>query len=386
MANLSKASNAQVLFACYLLMRQARQLLRMNRTLHLMQHDPGTEPWVDHVVIPCFEESATAPDTATFFQRHHPSVRVTFLVAAAESGQSTAVALREARAEVVTISGDDHSKAALINAFARLTEAPFALYDADSTPTSLPIRPSSEVEVVQQLSHYHHNKNADGFWGGVALNQTRWSFSFEANNARRRHGWYLVGHGLAIYPELLRRQPFLSGIHGEDLELGYRLSYCGGQIRVDVSGIDHAEVPTSVEELIEQSSRWFIGEVSALRQVVGRYGFKSHLLMRICGLGFWLLGPPCLVAVVAASLRYRRWVALVALSLAAGVELASFRRLNKWLEAEGLSPARKLSSLVGYWVKPALFSLGGFRAITRYHLGYSSRGPKKARQDSHLEG
>ena len=383
MARLRAWGRAQVLFASCLLVRQVLQLSRMTRTTRLMAREPTTELTVDHVVIPCFEESQTAPATAAFFEQCYPTVTVTFLVAANEDDQATANALRESRIAMFVVSGDDHSKAALVNAFASVADAPFALYDVDSAPTSLPCRPLVGSEVVQQLSFYRPRRNAGSLWEGVALNQTRWALSFEANNARRSHGWYLVGHGLAIDPQLLRRQPFRRDIHGEDLELGYRLSYGGGRIRIDFGGFDRAEVPTSFDELIEQSSRWFIGEVAALEQVLKRYGLRLGLLVRVAGLGYWLLGPLGLAVVFVTSVRRRCWLALIALLLAAGIDAASYLRLNRWLATRGMPTAPTPVGLVGFWLKPVLFSLGAIRASTRYRFGFSSRGPKKARHDSY---
>ena len=380
MATRPAADTVPLVLACWLFLRQARRLRQLHRTIRLLDGSPQTEPTIKQVVIPCFEESEAAPITAAFFNSRYPETPVTFLVSAAEPQQATTVALRNHPVEVELVAGSNHTKAALVNAFSSHAESPFALYDADSAPVTLPAQPAFPTEVIQQLALYIPPSGAGAFWRGVGLNQSRWALSFEASNSQRRHGWYLVGHGVAIHPALLREHPFHPDImHGEDLELGYRLSYLGVRLRIDYSGVDHCEVPTGIDELIEQSARWFIGEVGALSQSVRRFGPRPRLLLRFCGLGYWVVGPAWLAALVATSVRRRRWSTLVVLIAASNLELMSFTRLNNWFEARGLPTARNASGLAGYFVKPAIFSLGALRAFIRYRLGYAASSPRKAR-------
>ena len=362
--------------------RQVLRLLQLNRTLRSMSLGPDAERRVQHAVIPCFGESDTAPDTAMFFRQQHPDVEVTFVTAASEDQQATASALRGVGAETVIVSGADCCKAGLVNAFAGTANQPFVIYDADSAPTAVPVQPVNKTEVVQQLSVYSPPPGAAQFWRGVGMNQTRWGFSFEASNSRKRHGWYVVGHGLAMWPELLRDEPFMTGIHGDDLELGYRLSYLGAHVRLDYSSVDRCGIPTRVDEFVDQASRWFIGDVTGIRKAIQRHGLRPRLVLRAFGPVCWWLRPPGLAVLSVAALRGKDRKVLLALVCAGLAEATSFLRLNGWLSANGLSAARIPSGFAGFLAKPVLSSWGAFRAVWRYRLGTAPNGPAKARPNN----
>jgi hypothetical protein len=276
--------------------------------------------------------------------------------------------------------GRDPSKAALLNEYARTADTAFAIYDADSSPTAMPAVPRSETEVVQQLSIYSAPPGATDFWRGVALNQTRWSFAQEAHALRRSSGWYLVGHGLAVSADLLRAEPFRGGIHGEDLELGYRLSYSGYSARIDPNGVDCAGIPVGWSEFVEQAARWFIGDSTAVAVSIRGFGLRPRLILRACGLCFWLIGPIVVLVLCAPRAVLEERVANLMLAGSLLLDAASFAELNAWLRRNELPSARSWMALLGFFAKPGLSSLGALKGIVVYRFGTADAGPPKARQ------
>jgi hypothetical protein len=367
------------LLSAALLIRQARRLRQLDRTLSSLDLSSSGSERVSHVVIPCHQESDVAAKTASFFRRHHPDVVVHFL-SSREDRTSTAAALRAVGAEVTVFEARDPSKAALVNEYAKTACSAFAVYDADSAPTAMPAIPSSENQVVQQLSVYHALPGSTAFWRGVALNQTRWSLAHEAHALRQTSGWYLVGHGLAVRAGLLRREPFRTGIHGEDLELGYRLSYSGVKVWIDPSGVDCAGIPVSKAEFVEQAARWFIGDSTAVVLATRGCGLRPRLVLRVCGLCFWLVGPVIVIALCVSWTFSRDRVALLTLLASSLCEAASFAKLNGWLRRNDLPCATSWTALVGFLAKPGLSSLGALKAVVVYRFGTADAGPPKSRQ------
>ena len=367
-----------------LLLRQLLLFVRLQRTFRLVKAAGPTSRTVDHVAVPCFCEHEVAAKAAAFFDHRFPGAECTFLVSPADRG--TVAALRDCDARVFEVETDGHTKAELINGFAKGLDCSIAVYDVDSLPDSLPRAPLTDRDVVQQLSIYWPRGRSSRVWEGVALNQTRWSLSYEASGSRRRHGWYLVGHGVALHPEMLRREPFHAGIHGEDLELGYRLSYAGYRLDIDYSGFDHAECEKTIQGSVEQASRWFIGEAAALTNVTQRVGVRRHLVLRLLGLGFWLGGPLGVVWLLVRATGRRRISDIGLLFVAAGIDVASYTALAGWLARRGTGDGPSLAGLMGFWLKPVLFSVGALRGLTKYRMGRSIRGPQKAQHRSGLSG
>ena len=113
-------------------LRQVRQLLRMTRTTTAHGKRPSTEPTVDDVAIPCFEESETAPAAAAFFEQRHPTVKTIFLSPTDDRADCDRCCTESGQA-VFVVLGDDHSKAALSTPTRAWPMPSFALYDVDST-------------------------------------------------------------------------------------------------------------------------------------------------------------------------------------------------------------------------------------------------------------
>lgn len=268
----------------------------------------------------------------------------------------------------------DGSKGALINALVASGELDdttrVTIYDADSRPTGLRHAADGDRPVSQQLTLYRASPQAGEFWQGCAANQTAWALGYEHRRLKGSRTHYLVGHGLTIEVEELRRRPLRSTLPGEDLLLGYELSAAGYRTAVSPA-TDVAGIPETVQEFVRQSGRWYAGEVSAL-EAVARTASPSPRLValltgRTLGLMFWLVGPWLILAAAATLPHGSR-------SLRACAVAAVAARVARWRATErrdtpGVDdPLAAAIRLAGFNAKPALASIGALWALSRHVL------------------
>lgn len=251
------------------------------------------------------------------------------------------------------------------------------IYDVDSRPTQS-LRSRTHCPVVQQTSIYtvESPEAAFGFWNGVSDSQSFWALSYERLALKYLPYFYLVGHGLQIDVGLLKKFPFRRELPGEDLLLGYQLSLA--RIRPCLSeGYDVAYQPTSIVEYMRQSSRWFLGEVTALASAGTGVRAVYLRVFRAAGLAFWLFSPmlytvalfnvesPILWIVAGLSLRMTAWVSIVA-------RKKTHANANTW---------RLDLRLIGFFCRPLVNSMAGIYGIVRYLFSpfFASHMPKASR-------
>ncbi len=268
----------------------------------------------------------------------------------------------------------DGSKGALVNALVASgvldDTTRVTIYDADSRPTGLRHAAGADRPASQQLSLYRAPPHAGPFWQGCAANQTAWALGYEHRRLKGSRTHYLVGHGLTINVEELRRRPLRPSLPGEDLLLGYQLSVAGCRTAVSPAA-DVAGIPETVPEFVRQSGRWFAGEVSALAAVARTASPSSRLVTllagRTLGLLFWLVGPWLILPAAATLARGSRLLKACAVA-------AALCRVARWLATEQrdtprvggpLAPALRV---VGFNAKPVLASVGALWALSRHVL------------------
>jgi hypothetical protein len=268
----------------------------------------------------------------------------------------------------------DGSKGALINALVASggldDTTTVTVYDADSRPTGLRHAVGADRPVSQQLSLYRASPHAGPFWQGCAANQTAWALGYEHRRLKRSRTHYLVGHGLTIDVEELRRWPLRPGLPGEDLLLGYQLSAAGRRTAVSPA-LDVAGIPESVPEFVRQSGRWFAGEVSALGAVARTASPSPRLVAllagRTLGLLFWLVGPWLTLAAAATLARGPRPLRACAVA-AAACRVAQWRATERADPPGADGPLAAAARLAGFNAKPALASVGALWALGRHVL------------------
>ena len=323
------------------LMREVRNVLQ-TRTFGHGRHvcaRQGTSRL--EVLIPASGESATSvADAQARFQR----LRTRFRMLGTRGEPQEKPTLLN-----VAITRADH----------RITH--HVIYDVDSSPTAPP-----EVmgcQVAQQLALYVTPRHTDsrGFWQGMADNQTLWAAGYESRSLDHSNVYYLVGHGLAVSRTIMVEQGgFRTGLPGEDIHLGYCLALRG--IRpCRLPGLDICDAPIGWRRMHLQSERWFIGEVTALRDAAREYpGGGSLLLRRGLGLLFWMWGPWVVLAALwssSAPVAFTLLMLLVRRLAWARVVRLGERRPVHWLESE--------TRFLGFLVKPGASAVASLLAISR---------------------
>ena len=376
--------------------RDLRTVLRLLHTLRDKRLTEQTLPpqWI---VIPALNEGRTLVETA----RHLHLIcggqtRITVCVNEAGIIPELKAISEQGICDLIISKDIAPSKAALIDlAIAENAGIPqVTLYDADSRPISVGCE-LSVPHLCQQLSIYQKRQQLgrsnrwEAFWEGVSLNQSLWSLGAEARMlARPRWLYYLVGHGLQIPTSIIEEIGFRPELPGEDLYLGYQLCLRGMRAHTGL-GLDVAQIPCTFEEFIEQAGRWFLGETTAIIDIIRNGPFDLRVVRRVAEIAWWPSGPPVVIAALLATLRSTRpsikGISVVLTTTLIGLRVYLAIRVNRAKNrfTKGNSCNASDSPVyvfLGFMIKPTLSSMGAFLALIRNGPAMQrGKPPRKAR-------
>lgn len=271
------------------------------------------------ILIPVYDEASIIGETVQYFEHLISSlqgIRVIFVTTAREGtsyANKTYRAIKEAISspKISIYQSRAHGKAAqlneAINRMKHVNNHYIAIFDADSRPSvdgiRYVMRDPEPALVYQMFSSYC----ADGqplLARANALFQTRWTLAYELPTILKNYSAgkicllaYCVGHGLIIESTYAKKNPFPTYSLTEDLAFGYRLSFANVLIK-PVPYFDTCTVPYSLSDNIQQSARWFAGELLLYKEyLASKNGGLWKTLHRYAILSQWILGPPVLFVV-----------------------------------------------------------------------------------------
>jgi cellulose synthase/poly-beta-1,6-N-acetylglucosamine synthase-like glycosyltransferase len=243
------------------------------------------------VLIPLYREPEKIVREAIEFWQSSGE-EVTFVSKSGDFSESHLINLPE-NISSISYSGSGGKAEQLNYAVDKIDADYYSIFDIDSRPELQIfsyIRSEWGDEVYQAPTLFTKGySSASSLSKGNSLFQSRRVLSYEIPALLNGDFTYLVGHGLTVRKDILKKYPFPTETLTEDLVYGYRLGLKNIKA-TPVPYFDISEVPKNPIQNSLQTGRWFTGDLTFIAYVDWKLSDIGKLFFRYLHIFEWLLG------------------------------------------------------------------------------------------------
>jgi cellulose synthase/poly-beta-1,6-N-acetylglucosamine synthase-like glycosyltransferase len=321
------------------------------------------------IIIPIFKEKFALLKAIDFWKstQFSPIFISTEREGNFESCESCKIVRENSAFEIIHSPNQNGFKATQLNFAIQtlLKERDFdyiSIFDIDSKPDLRVFEHVSRYEnsqILQMPTLFFEEFENNSFYGkGSAIYQSRRVLAYEIPSLLKGDFSYLVGHGLFIRKDILKKIGFNEETLTEDLIFGYSAHLKDFDIK-PLPFFDTSSTPKSIWETTKQASRWFIGDLTFVKYVDFSFRDFLKIFKRYLHIFDWLFGSIAVLTLIFFGEREIYPALILALSIFAILHIFTIKIAGEKL---------KLEYIFSFALRGLLNSLAPIYGVYRYFL------------------